>query len=57
MKKETKLNLTAKEREYLSSLVEAHVSRLVALKKKDLQKAPYREEYRVFNKLGEMLAA
>ena len=51
-----KLDLTRKEAEYLSSLVEAQVSRLVVLKKSDLQKKPYKEEYRVFNKLGEMLS-
>ncbi len=55
--KTIKLNLTAKEVEYLSSLVEAQVSRLSTLKQKDLAKKPFKEEYRVFNKLGEMLSA
>jgi hypothetical protein len=57
MKKNTKntgvkLDLTKKEAEYLSSLVEAQVSRLI-MRKQNVNK----EEYRVFNKLGEMLAA
>ncbi len=54
-KKTIKLDLTEKEAEYLSSLVEAQVSRLSILKQKDLAKKPFKEEYKVFNKLGEML--
>ena len=52
-----KLDLTKKEAEYLSSLVEAQVSRLITVGKKDRETKPYKEEYRVFNKLGEMLSA
>lgn len=52
-----KLDLTQKEAQYLSSLVEAQVSRLLVLKQKDLAKQPFKEEYKVFNKLGEMLSA
>lgn len=52
-----KLNLTKKEAEYLSSLVEGQVSRLLVLNKRELAKTPFKEEYKVFNKLGEMLAA
>ena len=55
--KDIKLDLSGKEAEYLSSLVEAQVSRLLTLDKKDLDKKPYKEEYRVFNKIGEMLSA
>lgn len=55
--KSVKLDLTKKEAEYLSSLVEAQVSRLLVLDKKDLAKKHYKEEYRVFNKLGGMLSA
>lgn len=51
------LKLTKKEVEYLSSLVEAQVSRLSTLKQKDLTKKPFKEEYKVFNRLGEMLSA
>jgi len=52
-----KLDLTKKEAEYLSSLIEAQVLRLLTLKKEELAKKPYREEYRIFNKLGGMLSA
>ncbi len=52
-----KLDLTHKEAQYLSSLVEAQVSRLSVLKQADLAKKPFKEEYKVFNKLGEMLSA
>lgn len=51
-----KLDLTQKEAQYLSSLVEAQVSRLLILKQKDLARKPLKEEYRVFNKLGQMLS-
>ena len=51
-----KLDLTEKEVLFLSSLVEAQVSRLLTLKQKDLAKSPYKEQYRVFNKLGGMLS-
>jgi len=54
--KDVKLSLTKKEAEYLSSLVEAQVSRLLVLNKKDLAMKPYKEEYKVFNKLGDMLS-
>ena len=54
--KEVKLDLSKKEAEYLSSLVEAQVLRLITLNKEDLQKKPYKEEYRVFSKIGGMLA-
>lgn len=52
-----KLDLSKKEAEYLSSLVEAQVSRLLTLKQKDLARTPFKEEYKVFTKLGEMLSA
>jgi len=55
-KKTIKLDLTEKEAEYLSSLVEAQVSRLSILKQKDLAKKPFKEAYKVFNRLGEMLS-
>ena len=55
--KSVRLAITKKEAEYLSSLVEAQVLRLLVLNKKDLAKNPNKEEYRVFNKLGEMLSA
>jgi len=54
--KEIKLSLSKKEAEYLSSLVEAQVARLITLKEKDLEKKPLKEEYRVFRKIGEMLS-
>lgn len=55
-KKNVKLDLTKKEAEYLSSLIEAQVSRLLTLKKEDLDKKPFKEEYRVFSKLGGLLS-
>jgi hypothetical protein len=55
--KNIKLDLTKEEAGYLSSLVEAQVSRLSVLDKKNLAKKPFKEEYKVFNRLGEMLSA
>lgn len=46
------VELTKKEVEYLSSLVEAQVSRLLILNPAERSKKPFREEYQVFNKLG-----
>lgn len=54
--KNIKLNLSKKEAEYLSSLVEAQVLRLEISSKKDSEKKYKREEYRVFNKIGDMLS-
>lgn len=56
-KKSVKLNLTEKEAKYLASLVEAQVSRLSTLKQKNLEKKPFKEEYAVFNRLGQLLSA
>ena len=55
--KSVKLDLTPIEVGYLSSLVEAQVSRLSVLDKKNLAKNPFKEEYKVFNKLGDMLSS
>lgn len=52
----TKVELTKKETEYLSSLVEAQVSRLLILDSKERSKQPFRQEYRVFSKLGDKLS-
>ncbi len=51
-----KVELTAKEADYLSSLVEAQVSRLLVLPNKERAKQPLKEEYQVFDKLGEKLS-
>jgi hypothetical protein len=48
--------LSKKEVEYLSSLVEAQVSRLLILNPKERAKQPFKEEYQVFNKLGGKLS-
>jgi len=55
--KNVTLAITKKEAEYLSSLIEAQVSRLMILTKRDLAKKPYKDEYKIFNKLGAMLSA
>lgn|GEM_PF-2825065 len=59
MKKQTpltKVEFTKKEVEYLSSLVEAQVSRLLVLDSKERSKQPFKQEYRIFNKLGDKLS-
>ena len=50
------VELTAKEADYLSSLVEAQVLRLLVLPNKERAKQPFKEEYRVFHKLGTKLS-
>ncbi len=51
-----KVELTSKEVDYLSSLVEAQVSRLLVLPNKERAKQPFKEEYQVFHKLGTKLS-
>jgi hypothetical protein len=50
------VKLTSKEAGYLSSLVEAQVSRLLVLPNKERAKQPFKEEYQAFSRLGTKLS-